>query len=262
VGTGFTVVARSNAAVGISAGHVFSGVQLIQHGRHRGAHPSTPKEFAPRPKAIDIELKRLLLVSKVGNSPIICKVVGLAFDESSDFGAVQFEPQQHEASFSLRNAILDDRCPGVGDMVCMLSYADLSCTNVGNNSFSLRRRAVLRIGRVLQVFPDGQRLCRGPCIETSIPMYSGMSGGPVFHYSSTGNMRAVGLVCSDPDGDGPQNQDRSRSGRSIVALLPLRRLSGSVDGLQEVALRFRTTSRAGMFSRFDGFDFDDSPNHT
>jgi hypothetical protein len=67
---------------------------------------------------------------------------------------------------------------------------------------------------------DGHILCRGPCIETTIPVFAGMSGGPVFQTSKPGqSMTPFGLVCSDPDEPVALKNDRSRAGSSILSLL-------------------------------------------
>ena len=68
----------------------------------------------------------------------------------------------------------------------MIGYADSdtairSTPETGNpDSFvmTLQQRPVLRIGRVTALHAT-HLWCRGPCVETSIPIFSGMSGGLV-----------------------------------------------------------------------------------
>lgn len=249
VGTGFVVRALSNAALAISAGHVFDEVQKLQHRHLRRSHSSTLQEFAPQRRPIDVSLAGLTVLTKVKSGVVVSSVEGLAFDELGDIGVVQLRPQSTQAAmYPLGQFLLEDEHPEKGQLVCVASYVNLLCHSDGQNSFRIERQAVLRVGKILNVFEGGQRLCRGPCFETSIPMVSGMSGGPVFFYDVGGAMRVIGLVCSDPDRDGPEKNDRSVSGRSLVARLPVRRLSGSVKGVQEIAMSFVPTLVAGVFS--------------
>ena len=248
VGTGFVVIARDEVALAVSAGHVFAEVQRLQDDGIGRVHPSTLPEFAPPKKPVNVSLSGLAMLSRVGALVFASRVEGLAFDALSDIGVIQLRPQQGTTfPQALRQFTLEDRLPEVGDLVCIAGYADLSCKPQGLDGFQVQRKAVLRVGKVSNVFPDGQRLCRGPCFETTIPVFSGMSGSPVCYYESVGAMKVVGLVCSDPDVDGPAKNDRSAAGKSLVACLPTRRQSGSPQGVQEVMMSFAPTAVTGSF---------------
>jgi hypothetical protein len=250
IGTGFVVKAMSSAAIALSAGHVFAEIQRLQRGRGLRSHSSTPAFFAPLPRPIDVSLAGLLVVSKSGRRVITSAVEGLVFDETTDLGVMQLKPQApDEHDYALREFTLEDVLPQVGQLVCVGSYRNLKCKNDPSGMFAIERRAVIRVGKVLAVYPEGHRLCRGPCFETTIPVFSGMSGGPAFFYDEKGPMRAIGLVCSDPDVDGPIKDDRSVAGRSLIASLPVRRLSGVVSGKQEVLISLAAQSTAGIFDR-------------
>ena len=58
-------------------------------------------------------------------------------------------------------------------------------------------------------------------------------------------MRAFGLVCSDPDLDGPGKMDRSIAGRSIIALLPVLEIS---DVSTTLGLDISRGNSAGEFN--------------
>ncbi|GGY15034.1 hypothetical protein GCM10008098_02390 [Rhodanobacter panaciterrae] len=256
VGTGFVIKALSDVAFAVSAAHVFAEVQRLQRKGNLLSHVTTLPEFAPLPPPINVSLAGLAMLTRSNSRVVVSAVDALAFDEAGDVGVVQLRPQNgQESEFPLREFILEDEMPKTGQLVCVASYLNLACRNDDTGAFKVERQAVLRVGKVLEVFPTGQRLCRGPCFETTIPMTSGMSGGPVFHYGTSGAMRVIGLVCSDPDLDGPLKNDRSVAGRSLIARLPVRRLSGTAQGKQQVVLSFVPNAVAGQFANFDGAQF-------
>lgn len=252
VGTGFVIKALPTSALVVSAAHVFAEVQRLQH-RGTQTHRTALPEFIPAAKAIELELRSLATLTLKEERVVISAVAGLAFDEDGDFGIAQIKPQKgQEGEFPLREFLLDDRKPQVGQLVCVASYSNLSCYTDETDAFRVTRRLVVRVGRVLEVFPNGHRLCRGPCFETSIPVYSGMSGSPVFWYDKNRPPAAIGIVCSDPDPDGPEKDDRATAGRSLIASLPVRRMEGSLAAQQEMEISFTPSGGSGTFAAKKG----------
>lgn len=249
VGTGFVVRAFDSNALVVSAAHVFEGVQRLQQNRTQRSHHSTLPEFRPAPRPIDLTLEKFAMYTKKEEQPVIGHVEGIAFDSFGDFGVAQIKPQKgDEAVFPLREFILDDKMPDVGQLVFIASYANLSseANEAGGTRFG--RRLIVRVGRVTATYPEGHRLCRGPCFETSIPVYSGMSGSPVCLYGKDAPLKAIGLVCSDLDIDGPQKDDRTVAGLSLIAKMPVKRIAGHPDGLQTIEFEFKITAGSGTFS--------------
>jgi hypothetical protein len=252
IGTGFFIKATIHASLAVSAAHVFTEIRRLQQSSNARSHFTALPEFSPPPPPIRLALAGLtaLTRSRSGNT-IFFSVDGLAFDNFADFGVLQLSPQSMQPTpLQTKEFLLEDAHPQVGQLVCIAGYAEMADQIDTSGALTAHRRAVLRFGKVLNVFPDGQRLCRGPCVETSIPIFSGMSGSPVFYYDATGAMRVFGLACSDPDIDGPQKNDRTVSGHSIAALLPVKRISGTTNGRQVVAINFVPTSVAGIFQDF------------
>lgn len=165
--------------------------------------------------------------------------VALQNDDVPAFFSAQFEA--------------DDKVPAAGDLICVLSYGGLSTYDFETNGsmeqqFKMARRPVLRVGSVIASYPNGHRLCRGPCIETTVPVYSGMSGGPVFSFGNLGApIRPFGLVCSDPDPDGPVKQDRSRAGSSIISVLPCQVMINE-HGQRKVQFEFMNAEAIGLIA--------------
>lgn len=251
IGTAFVISRDDRKAVCISAAHVFSEVQRIQSPPPRHSQ-SALAEFLPPRKPIDLDGRKVRAISVEGNRIEAAIIEGLGFNEATDIAIFSISLQDHTSeTFFSHEFLLDDKYTSVGGLVCILSYGDQGITDHQHNgeqsySFKLKRRPVLRVGRVLAYYPEGHRLCRGPCIETSIPVYSGMSGGPVIHYAENGPMKPFGLVCSDPDLDCEIKQDRSVEGRSIIALLPCEVTLGDC-GKQIAKLALSFNEVAGIF---------------
>lgn len=255
VGTGFVVSSNDATAICITAAHVFDGIRQLQIPPAR--HSTALAEFLPPKKAVSLDFNSLQVVSSVGGQMAISIVEGLVFDENSDFALIAVATPFFGGDLLFQHEFLaDDRIPEIGGLVIVLSFrywesdqSDDSETNQSGVRFE--RRVVARIGRVLAYHPDGNRLCRGPCIETSIPVYSGMSGGPVLHYSQEGPLKVFGLVCSDPDLDGEDKENRAIEGRSTIALLPCR-VTVEKDGKNLVSFAINTADVAGHFQSYAG----------
>lgn len=226
IGTGFIIKSEGRRAWAISAAHVLSEVRRLQSGAPR--HNRTALDiFLPPPKAVDIDRKKLWAMTRAGDEVHVLIVTGVAFDEKTDIAFLTLAPMSAEApSIPLQEFSPSAEVPPVGAPICVLSFGDLATQDFQKDGDAWRleisMRPVLRAGRVIAHHYDGNRLCKGPCIETSIPVFSGMSGGPVFALGSSGPMKPFALVCSDPDPDGPQKQERLIAGASIMALLPVK----------------------------------------
>jgi len=108
--------------------------------------------------------------------------------------------------------------------------------------FSMERRLLLRCGRVKAYHPDGHILCRGPCIETTIPVFAGMSGAPVALLAADDTpISPFGVVSHDPETSHGDKWDRSAAGASIVALLSPRMSFDGPDGQRKTILRLNST---------------------
>jgi hypothetical protein len=192
--------------------------------RHR--HPSTLPEFL---REISVDRQRLHVVYRVNDHIEACVIVSAAWDKMSDLAVFTVAPQNIKDQGVFKNYYrLEHVDPKVGDLVGMIGYGDMAV--VENNrdgesqTFSMLSRLILRKGRVRTVFPDGNGLCRTHCIETTIPIFNGMSGGPAFLIPE-GNADIVpfGLISHDPESEISieQKNDRSQSGASIAACLPI-----------------------------------------
>lgn len=253
LGTAFVVSCDDRFAVCVTAAHVFTEVRRIQSPPQRFV-PSALSEFLPPPRAIDLSEQKIRAIAIEGDRIEALIVDAAIIDEVRDTAVFRVALQNEDTpAFFSKEFEADDKVPAAGDLVCVLSYGELSTFDFETDGamqrqFSLGRRPVLRVGRVIASYPNGHRLCRGPCIETTVPVYSGMSGGPVFAFANPGDpMRPFGLVCSDPDPDGPVKQDRSKAGSSLISLLPCQVAMNDHDQ-RTVKFAFPQAEAAGLFA--------------
>lgn len=249
VGVGFVIWSDGKRAIAISAAHVFTEVRRLQSSEPRHSRTAL-LEFLALPDPVNIDRTKVRAISVADGKPDAFVIQGLVFDERRDLAIFEIVEQDNGA-VPLHKFEVTHEVPGVGDIVAVLSYGDLGIDCAERNgavhAFRLRQRPVLRTGRISAVYPQGQRLCRSFCIETTIPVFSGMSGGPVFAFASVGSMRPFSLVCSDPDPDGDIKRDRHHRGASIMAVLPLY-VDAMDAGASKLSLDVPDDSVVGFFS--------------
>lgn len=225
IGTAFIVAAYGNSAVAITAAHNFKDVQDKQNSRNKH-HSTALPEFLPETTILDLDRKKVRAIcfedGKIEVSVIAWAMIDIKFDIAIFSIILQ---NNKDTTFFKTAFTLEDTFPNIGDEVSVLGYADMKIPHekrngTGQEKFQLARQLILRCGKVTQVHLDGHILCRGPCIETSIPVFHGMSGGPVMILGKSGEpIKPFGLVSTDLETDEEINNDRSVSGSSIIALL-------------------------------------------
>lgn len=228
IGTGFIVASHGNHAVGITAAHIF------HEGVHRAQVPDPQhnltalSEFLPGAHEIKLDRKNIRAIYQVGSRIEACVLGTAAWDKRTDLAVFSLSAQDSSDNTVFRGFHrLEYVTPAVGDLICVAGYGDMHTVaeerNGDEQQFTLARRLVMRAGRVKAVHMEGHILCHGPCIETNIPVFGGMSGSPVFRLPDKVGQDIIpfGLVSSDPDETVALKNDRSRAGSSIVSLLPL-----------------------------------------
>lgn len=180
--------------------------------------------FLPKPSPLRIDGDKVRAVCFNGVGVEMAFVEWAVWDRSSDIANVGVRTQDGTAAdFFVTCFLLDDSLPSVGDTVMAMGYEGMAITDfqrIGTGQkYELVRRLLLREGRISAVYPDGHELCRAPCVVTTIPMFPGMSGGPVaLGGNSRQEMKPFGVISHDPN-DGRNKYDRSLEGYSVVPLV-------------------------------------------
>jgi hypothetical protein len=131
---------------------------------------------------------------------------------------------------------LTDDLPAVGDPVAFIGFGEMHTVFDPEtpNSGQISRRLVARVGRVEAVYLDGYYMLKGPCIETSVSVYSGMSGGVVARWSPDGDIEPFAFISHAPE---PQPLlERDKSGHAMGSIInPVHKTIG--EKKQAVGLR-------------------------
>jgi hypothetical protein len=223
-GSGFLIWSEGERAVGATAAHVFDEIARFQSRRPDRNEYLIPAPFRVANK-LDTRPERLMATTFV-TDPVPAFVPGtfqhVAWDSGSELAFFELKLRVPNGS-SPRYCLVDRTIPEVGEVVAMLGYADSDANaeptpetgKPGSFALTIKQRLVLRVGRVT-AHHAAHILCRAPCVETTIPIFSGMSGCLVTRYGEGMSIRAFGVASSDPEGD---KQNRAIPGQSIVALL-------------------------------------------
>jgi hypothetical protein len=222
IGTAFIIRAEGHRALAISAAHCLEEIRKILH-PNPTHHASALPEFLPPPTAMELKSVKGLYL-KNGRA-YDCTIEVAVWDTSSDLATISVTAPPNEEFLFQDCFWLDDQIPREGDMVGMIGFGEMKLIpDLDNHRLGrIELRALLRVGTVESVHENGYFMVKNPCIETSIAIFSGMSGGLVARW--TGNntqIKAFALISHAPE---PQPSfDRSESGHSVASILPLRKI--------------------------------------
>jgi hypothetical protein len=135
----------------------------------------------------------------------------------------------------------------VGDPVVMMGIGEMEFT--GNDHpvefGKIKRRLVVRVGRIESVCPEGDHMIKAPCVQTSIPVFPGMSGGAVTRWNAPKTpIQPFGLISHSPSAD--TYYDCSVSGSSTGAILTTK-----VETIAGGRRQFRITMKNTGIGRSD-----------
>lgn len=256
VGSGFIIQSRGNRALILTAAHVITqGVRAFQnsHVRER-AHRTIPPDFLPA-EQVSAATPALRVIVQNGNRVDFCRVAYVLWDEPADLAILAVVPQDLDHTDLFQTHLkLGAYDPKIGDLVTIAGFAQFKTEATGDHQWTgtFSRRPVFRVGKVTNLHPEGTTWVRSPCVEATMPTFSGMSGGPAFIYREDGGEPLVfGLLSessgasSNPREHDPDAWDRSKATRpSFFSVLP-RRITGLLsNGGQLVDLKFTVSGKA------------------
>jgi len=241
IGTAFIISIHDSGAIAVTAAHNFEGVKTAQS-PNSTHHPTALPEFLGEVQKINLDRKEVRAICYDLDGVEVAPILWAAWDVKTDVAFFSIAPQDagpdfFKSCFNITNPPLS-----IGDEVALLGYADMevktSEVNEGGfHRFKMHQRPLLRLGKITQLHNDGHILCRGPCIETSIPVFSGMSGGPVFKMGEEGEfIKPFGIISSDPEAEYEQKNDRSIKGSTIVSLLKVD-VKSIINGVQKISIK-------------------------
>ncbi|MGD9541570.1 hypothetical protein, partial [Methylocystis sp.] len=258
VGTAFIVTANGNHATAISAAHCFEEVRKILHPNPLH-HASTPPEFLPPPKEIDLKLVKALYLK--GENVYLCPIEIGIWDNATDLATFTVCAPANETELFRDFFWIDDQVPEVGGEVVMIGFGEMKVGIDSSDSrkSTIHRQLLVRLGRVEEVFPESCYMLKGPCIQTTIAIFGGMSGGLLAKWTGASTkIKPFGLIGHAPD---PQpTHDRSQSGHSIGSILNarIRPLVGERQVLEFIVSNVGVGKDGTKSKLVSSFDFTES----
>lgn len=184
IGSGVIIQGNGNRATVLTAAHVITeGVKAFQNTRSRKrAHPTTPADFL-QTETVSAATTSLRVIVQNMERRDACRVGLVLWDEAADLAVLMIVPQDDDVTdFFQWHMKLSARDPAVGDLVVVGGYCEfeneVDAVEVGRGVIS--HRAICRIGKMTMLHPDGTTWVRSPCIDATMPTFSGMSGAPAF----------------------------------------------------------------------------------
>lgn len=195
-------------------------------------HPTALSEFLTNGAPLDLDRKKLRAMCWEDGKIDFAYFDWAIWDERADLAFFGIHVQNgSDLNFFRSNLLLDPKLPEVSDAeVAVLGYNDMKVLTFDKeqNKGTISRQLLLRTGRVTAYHPEGYGLVRSACIETTIPIFRGMSGAPVMRFGAGEPKLPFGVMSFDPETEDKWN--RSVHGHSIIALIrPVIELSPNVS---------------------------------
>lgn len=218
VGTAFIVSADGNKATAITAAHCFEYIRSLLHPLPLH-HPSAIPEFLPPPKAIDLKQVKALYMKD--GKVFICPIEISIWDNNVDLAVCTINAPSNESDLFRDFFWIESDIPGVGEEIVMIGFSEMEVIPTDSespNNCTLARELMMRIGKVEEIFQHGHLMLKGPCIQTTVAISSGMSGGLIAKWNNgNGKIKPFAFISYAPE---PQPYlDRSLSGHSCGSIL-------------------------------------------
>lgn len=181
---------RIPAALVLTAKHIFDYIEKLDAPNQRHAATTPPEFRAPRPTKRSLNRAVMKAVRRVNGNPYACTIETVRFLEDPDTDLalciiVHDEPHRRlpfDSAFTL-----DTETPAVGSKLLALGFDRMDTIEEKEESQDSKRLLTYRVNwnrsvrecEVTAIHDGGHGIVKGPCFEVSVPLDSGMSGGPV-----------------------------------------------------------------------------------
>lgn len=248
IGTAFIIEAQGKSAVAMTAAHNLEAIRKVQN-PYDYHHASALPEFLGSKQLISLKCEDVRAIYRVGDRVECCPITWALSDLKGDLAALGIKVQDEDNYLPLNESfLLDNPIPKIGDEVCLLGYADMNITDEvqdskGFESFKMSQRLILRRGKITRIYDDKHTLRNRSCIQTSIPVFGGVSGSPLFMMGESGpSMKPFALISSDSQVPYEIKYNRSVAGDSIAVLLDCIIEKENNTLKQEVQVRFENAN--------------------
>jgi hypothetical protein len=205
LGTGFVVSISDDQAIVLTASHTLEDIRVKQNPPRDIAFRSFTPGLVVQPRQeIDIDRMRVRVLCRQGNAMQAAVIERAQYAERTDIAVLHIRSQDTTTPFVPMAFSLSAVVPAIGDEIVVLGYALIEITDrVSDGDFRSQKMGVqfvMRRGYVTEI----SRLIMGEglAIHASIPVFGGMSGGPVMLINADGSLGPVfGIVASSPDSD-------------------------------------------------------------
>jgi hypothetical protein len=231
-GTGFLIVSIGRTALMVTAAHVTNAFKTIENPLPRH-HPTS--QF--QPVRYRFEFKRVrpcAIYQDPELGGVLCSIVSSVEMAGADLALCEIQFQDgvtDDLRFQSRFAI-DSTPVEVGERILATGYGKMPSTIEANATGQYEFAGGLshRSGFVTHVYHDrGPRGQRNPCFEVSIPLFGGMSGGPLTTVDENGIPSVRGIV-SYADVQNPEDPTAINLGSMLWPLMMMPVNSPAADG--------------------------------
>ena len=175
IGSGFVVSASGESATILTAAHNLTYIRSRQNPDPSSHRSALPEFLPPKP---DLDLSQIMIACYEGNDIERAVITEVLYEENSDFAWIQVITQTKGLNFFKTEYPLNESEISIGDEVFALGRAHISMHGETWDGTRGTARMIFHIiarsGYVTAIHPEGHLLCRGPCVETSIPVFGGM----------------------------------------------------------------------------------------
>lgn len=183
---------RIPAALVLTAKHIFDYIERLDEPHQRHAATTPPEFRTPLPTTRTLKNSVMKAARCFGGNTYLCSIQTVRFEEGPgpDLALcviVHDEPYRYLPFDSYFQ--FDTRAPAIGEKVVALGFDRMDTRAESEASGDSKRVFTYQVNwnrsarecEVTAIHDNGHGIVKGPCFEVSVPLDSGMSGGPILN---------------------------------------------------------------------------------